>query len=66
MNIVTELKKLFLDANMTQSDVAEKIGTTQANLSKKFKNNTVYSKDIEKIAESLGYELKIEFVKKKS
>ncbi|GAA0107395.1 helix-turn-helix domain-containing protein [Clostridium tertium] len=64
MNIVTELKKLFLDANMTQSDVAEKIGTTQANLSKKFKNNTVYSKDIEKIAETLGYELKIEFVKK--
>lgn len=64
MNIVTELKKLFLDANMTQSDVAEKIGTTQANLSKKFKNNTVYSKDIEKIAETLGYELKIEFIKK--
>ncbi|GAA0825201.1 MULTISPECIES: helix-turn-helix domain-containing protein [Clostridium] len=64
MNIVTELKKLFLDANMTQSDVAEKIGTTQANLSKKFKNNTVYSKDIENIAESLGYELKIEFIKK--
>ncbi len=64
MNIVTELKKLFLDANMTQSDVAEKIGTTQANLSKKFKNNTVYSKDIENIAESLGYELQIEFIKK--
>lgn len=64
MNIVTELKKLFLDANMTQSDVADKIGTTQANLSKKFRNNTVYSKDIENIANSLGYELKIEFIKK--
>lgn len=64
MNIVTELKKLFLDANMTQSDVAKKIGTTQANLSKKFKNNTVYSKDIEKIADTLGYELRIEFIKK--
>lgn len=66
MNIVTELKKLFLDANMTQSDVAEKIGTTQANLSKKFKNNTVYSKDIEKIAETLGYELEINFKKIKA
>jgi transcriptional regulator with XRE-family HTH domain len=66
VNIVTELKKLFLDANMTQSDVAEKIGTTQANLSKKFKNNTVYSKDIEKIAETLGYELEINFKKIKA
>ena len=64
MNIVKEIKKLFLDANTTQSQVANKIGTTQANLSKKFKNNTLYSKEIEEIADALGYELKIEFIKK--
>lgn len=64
MKIVTEMKKLFLDADTTQSEVANKINTTQANLSKKFKNNTLYSKDIENIADSLGYELIIEFRKK--
>ena len=64
MNIVTEIKKMFLDANTTQSEVSKKIGTTQANLSKKFKNNTLYSKDIEQIVDALGYELKIEFIKK--
>lgn len=66
MNVVTEIKKLFLDAKTTQSEVAEKIGTTQANLSKKFKNNTLYSKDIEQIADALGYELRIEFIKNKA
>ena len=64
MNIVTEIKKMFLDANTTQSEVSKKIGTTQANLSKKFKNNTLYSKDIEQIVDALGYELKLEFIKK--
>lgn len=64
MKIVTEIKKLLLEAETTQSNVAEKIGTTQANLSKKFKNNTLYSKDLEDIAEALGYDLKIEFIKK--
>ena len=64
MNIVKDIKKMFLDANTTQSEVSKKIGTTQANLSKKFKNNTLYSKDIEQIVDALGYELKIEFIKK--
>lgn len=50
---------------MNQTEIANKIGTTQANLSKKFKNNTLYSKDIEKIADALGYDLKLEFIKKK-
>ena len=41
------------------------INTTQANLSKKLKNNSLYFRDIQNIAEALGYELKIEFVKNK-
>lgn len=64
MKIVQEVKKLLIDANSTQVELATKMGTTQANISKKLISNTLYSKDIEKIANVLGYELKIEFVKK--
>lgn len=66
MKVVTEVRKLLIDADISQSETAKKIGTTQANLSKKFKNNTLYSKDIEDIASALGYELKIEFLKKEN
>ena len=64
MNIIKDIKILLLKENMNQTEIANKIGTTQANLSKKFKNNTLYSKDIEKIADALGYDLKLEFIKK--
>ena len=64
MKIVQEVKKLLIDANSTQVELATKMGTTQANISKKLISNTLYSKDIEKIANVLGYELKIEFIKK--
>ena len=64
VKIVTEIKKLFLNADTTQADVANRINTTQSNLSTKLKNNTLYSKDIENIADTLGYDIKIEFHKK--
>ena len=64
MKIVQEVKKLLIDANSTQVELAAKMGTTQANISKKLISNTLYSKDIEKIANVLGYDLKIEFIKK--
>lgn len=66
MKIVQEIKKLLVDSASNQSDIADKIGTTQANISKKMRNNTLYSKDIENIVDSLGYELKIEFIKKEA
>ncbi|MGN1358643.1 MAG: helix-turn-helix domain-containing protein [Bacilli bacterium] len=64
MNINKILKKLLIDEEITQGELANKIETTQQNLSKKFKNNSFYVRDLEKIADSLGYELKIEFIKK--
>lgn len=64
MSINKILKKLLIDEEITQGELANKIETTQQNLSKKFKNNSFYVRDLEKIAEALGYELKIEFVKK--
>ena len=65
MNIIEDIKILLLKENMNQTEIANKIGTTQANLSKKLKNNTLYSRDIEKIANALGYDLRLEFIKKK-
>lgn len=64
MDINKIIKKLLVDEDITQGELASKIETTQQNLSKKFKNNSFYVKDLIKIAESLGYELKIEFIKK--
>lgn len=66
MSINKILKKLLIDEEITQGELADKIETTQQNLSKKFKNNSFYVRDLEKIAEALGYELKIEFIKKES
>ncbi|MDI9215926.1 helix-turn-helix domain-containing protein [Clostridium tertium] len=63
MDINKIIKKILIDEDMTQGELASKIETTQQNLSKKFKNDSFYVKDLVKIAESLGYELKIEFIK---
>ncbi|WP_294365010.1 helix-turn-helix domain-containing protein [uncultured Clostridium sp.] len=65
MDINKIIKKLLIDEDMTQGELALKIETTQQNLSKKINNNSFYVKDLVKIAEALGYELKIEFIKDK-
>lgn len=62
MNINEILKELMAKENLNQTELGEALGTTQQNIGKKFKNNSFYVKDLVKIAESLGYELKIEFV----
>lgn len=65
MNISNEIKSLYVKEGKSQGDVAKMLNTTQANLSKKLKNNSLYFRDVQNIAEALGYELKIEFIKKK-
>ena len=42
MDMPMELKILYTKEGKTQGDVAKILGTTQANLSKKFKNNSFY------------------------
>ena len=66
MNISNEIKSLYVKEGKSQGDVAKMLNTTQANLSKKLKNNSLYFRDVQNIAEALGYELKIEFIKKES
>jgi len=61
MNITKKIKLLLVENEMTATQLAEKIGTTQSNLSKKMKNETYTVSDLDKIAEELNMELIIDF-----
>ncbi len=61
MNITKKIKLLLVENEMTATQLAEKIGTTQSNLSKKMKNESYTVSDLEKIAEELNMELIIDF-----
>lgn len=61
MNITKKIKLLLVENEMTATQLAEKIGTTQSNLSKKMKNESYTVSDLEKIAEVLNMELIIDF-----
>lgn len=65
MNITKKIKLLLVENEMTATHLAEKMGTTQSNLSKKMKNESYTVSDLEKIAEVLNLELVIDFKIKK-
>ena len=64
MNIEKEIKKILLDEDIEIKELARRLNTSQQNMSAKLKRNNFTTKDIEKILDVLGYELKIEFIKK--
>lgn len=64
MDISKEIKKILIEKDMTLTDLANKLGTSQQNISAKLKKNNPRISELEEIANSLGYELKIEFIKK--
>lgn len=64
MGISKEIKKILIDEDLNQADLAEKIGTSQQNFNAKLKRDNFSNKEMLDIAEALGYELKIEFIKK--
>lgn len=64
MGISKEIKKILIDEDLTQAELAEKIGTSQQNMNAKLKRDNFSNKEMQEIAEALGYELKIEFIKK--
>lgn len=61
MNITKRIKVLLVEKEMTATQLAQAIGTTQSNLSKKMKNESYTIDDLIKISEALGMELIIEF-----
>ena len=64
MNIEKEIRKILLDEDIEIKELARRLNTSQQNVSAKLKRNNFTTKDIEKILNVLGYELKIEFIKK--
>lgn len=64
MNIEKEIRKILLDEDIEIKELARRLNTSQQNISAKLKRNNFTTKDIEKILSVLGYELKIEFIKK--
>ena len=64
MNIEKEIRKILLDEDIEIKELAGRLNTSQQNISAKLKRNNFTVKDVEKILDVLGYELKIEFIKK--
>ena len=64
MDITKEIKKIMVDEEITIVALAEKLGTSQPNLSAKFKRNNFSVNEMKEIATVLGYELEIKFIKK--
>ena len=64
MNIEKEIRKILLDEDIEIKELARRLNTSQQNISAKLKRNNFTTRDIEKILNVLGYELKIQFIKK--
>ena len=64
MNIEKEIRKILLDEDIEIKELARRLNTSQQNISAKLKRNNFTTKDIENILNVLGYELKIQFIKK--
>lgn len=64
MDIVKDIKKIMIDEDINLVTLADRLGTSQPNLSKKFKRNNLAVKDLQDIAAALGRELEIKFTKK--
>ena len=65
MDIATEIRVMLARENKNISWLANELNTSQQNLSNKMRRNNFCTKDMKEIADVLGYELKIEFIKKK-
>lgn len=60
-----EIKKLLIEKDMTATQLAEKIGMSQGNLSTKMRNESYSVADLEKIAAALNVNIEIKFTDSK-
>ncbi len=62
-DIISQIIKTRLEQNLTQSDLAKKVGTAQSNISRLESGNYNPTLEfLEKIANSLGKKLKVSFI----
>ncbi len=59
--LLIELKKLMLDAKITQREIAEKMGIKPQGLTKILSKKNFSFEDAAKILSAMGYELVIDF-----
>lgn len=52
--------------NMSEAELARRTGQTPQNMSNKYKRNTFKISELERVAEALDCELRIEFIDKQS
>ena len=52
--------------NMSEAELARRTGQTPQNMNNKYKRNTFKISELEKVAEALGAELKIQFIDKET
>lgn len=62
MEITKKVKHLILESDMNASQLAQKIGTTQSNMSHKMRNESYSVQDLIKIAAATNTKLEINFV----
>lgn len=65
MDFSKVIKKILIDEDMTISDLAKRLDVTQQNISAKLKKNDPRISEINKIADVLGYDVEIKFLKRK-
>lgn len=66
MNISEAIKILCIKRNTSVAELSVKLGNSKQNLFNKLYRNDMKISDLEKIAEALDCNLKIEFIDKKS
>lgn len=64
LSFVEQYKILLERENKTVADVANIIGTTRQNLNQKLNRNNLSEKDMELLADAIGYDLQIIMNKK--
>ena len=57
-----ELKKLVIDSELTQKEVAEKIGVKPQQYTNIVNKENLAFRDVKRIAMACGYELRVDFV----
>lgn len=59
-----EIQKLIVEKGIKKKDLADRCGWTSSNLWSKIKRDNFTEEELQKIADALGYNLKIEFTPK--
>ena len=62
MEIKKLIKKLLVELGITQTELAKKVGQTQANLSRKIVSDNFRINDLEKLVNALGCTLEVNII----